>query len=1070
MNSRNNFNVAPLFSWPQLSPTGIVLEIGSLGSCSYGESTPRNISWNCMNEVQTYNGFDIRQITSITQIFPHTRRYYPDIQYRYPIAKRSSAKSAQILKDSYPEFDISQEYIAATFLEESYNESNYKIFDPYMSNELISVGSYEFGPGMIEKFMTLPMGTSGTELNFIPLSYDNALRDSNYIVSQYQPDLSNISTLNFKTPIKQVSSSIYENTPTINKSRDNTFNCCPSLLAIRTMSGTTFLKIINTGSELKAIALDSIIHEDDLEHMHVTFNPMIYGEAAIVDGNGGIHLWKGERHEDYSKFFKYNFKTVHRSQIDVDLPFKDLWRTCVYGAHPQTLIVASRTSADIFDFRSRSVTLPQNLFGVNNKDKIFSFQRSPVSNAYEFALTTQNDVILLDQRFSKRPMLTWAHHHSSPPSGVNIITKKQTSMVLIWSKNPPTITSFQYLTSASGPVISTNQPVSIPPFTTHPTFSRSKYLRTPHAIRDDKITEGSIQQHKLPPLSSVLLLENNVSSRNSTHLGSCFSIFQLSQTGALYSQVFQARAETDSFIQQSVPSKLQISDMPNSIASLHYLADMDVGTTPELRVKQNQSWSFEKLWNYISKDFKCESSSNNISPFVLETGALFFSWESVENYFEHYGHAYGFNCQKRSIIKDLNGNVRSLTYACMEAQTARHRIMMLCEWRITLSSIKSNECFIVTEFINQHNHDLFSALYNSEGCRSRIGDDIDMGVISTEDSIKEALMSFDTLQESYTDPFAFLLKKFYHDNRLIVDNTGHPLTLYEILRNIPNSHINGSEAQSVQQFSETSKFKKDSLELFVEWSLFDVNLLFEHLWNEDLNSALTISQIYGFPNINVTKNPADIEKDIKFYLQKAYPLSANKSGVLENTDVDDQIKRSRQNAIDEVSRDLVECSQSFISKPQKCLKFLLSSDLLPEQNSINDLANSDIFTIKCKKPINDDGYVMSTAAQELFDDWIIDQNLEEYDYRFLEDVIEKSKTSISILETEQEEALLNETENPSIGNIEGYESTNFMENEVSNRAESSRITLQPALNASEGGGLNKILEKPKKKKRRSGFR
>ena len=53
MNSRNNFNVAPLFSWPQLSPTGIVLEIGSLGSCSYGESTPRNISWNCMNEVQT---------------------------------------------------------------------------------------------------------------------------------------------------------------------------------------------------------------------------------------------------------------------------------------------------------------------------------------------------------------------------------------------------------------------------------------------------------------------------------------------------------------------------------------------------------------------------------------------------------------------------------------------------------------------------------------------------------------------------------------------------------------------------------------------------------------------------------------------------------------------------------------------------------------------------------------------------------------------------------------------------------------------------------------------------------
>jgi hypothetical protein len=77
------------------------------------------------------------------------------------------------------------------------------------------------------------------------------------------------------------------------------------------MSGTSFLKIVNSESELnahnvssqvhlKAIVLDSVLNKKD-DHMHVTFNPMIYGEAAIIDGNGGIHLWKGERHEDYSK-------------------------------------------------------------------------------------------------------------------------------------------------------------------------------------------------------------------------------------------------------------------------------------------------------------------------------------------------------------------------------------------------------------------------------------------------------------------------------------------------------------------------------------------------------------------------------------------------------------------------------------------------------------------------------------------------------------------------------------------------------------------------------------------------
>ncbi|RIA98529.1 hypothetical protein C1645_96408 [Glomus cerebriforme] len=171
-----------------------------------------------------------------------------------------------------------------------------------------------------------------------------------------------MSTLNFKTPIRQVASSIYENTPTKNL---DTFNHCPSLIAIRTISGTTFVKIIipETGIDphnvsshvhLKAIVLDSILHQKDdiFNHMHVTFNPMIYGEAAIIDGNGSIHLWKGERHEDHSKLFiKYDFTTMRTSQVDAGLSFKDLWKTCVYGAHPQTLLVASRTSADLLDFR-----------------------------------------------------------------------------------------------------------------------------------------------------------------------------------------------------------------------------------------------------------------------------------------------------------------------------------------------------------------------------------------------------------------------------------------------------------------------------------------------------------------------------------------------------------------------------------------------------------------------------------------------------------------------------------------------------------------------------------------------
>jgi hypothetical protein len=266
-------------------------------------------------------------------------------------------------------------------------------------------------------------------------------------------------------------------------------------------------------------------------------------------------------------------------------------------------------------------------------------------------------------------------------------------------------------------------------------------------------------------------------------------------------------------------------------------------------------------------------------------------------------------------------------------------------------------------------------------------------------------------------------------------------------------HIKDLEVPRVQQFSETSKIKNNSLELSIEWSLFDVNFLFEQLWNEDLNSALTISQICGFPNINITdKCPADIEKEFNDYLQKAYPLSSN----LLHSVIDDKIKHSHQHAIDEVSRDLVKCSQSFISKRQSCSKFSLSSDFLSERNLINSSTNSS-FAIKCKKLIDNigtlekgnDGYIMLTATQELFNDWIIGQNLKEYDYRFLDNFenITEITEIINISEKNQREALFNdilETKNSALESTTEYEDT-----------------YQNTSN---------ILEKPKKKSRKSGFR
>ena len=74
------------------------------------------------------------------------------------------------------------------------------------------------------------------------------------------------------------------------------------LIAVRTTTATTFLTLVpkedgkrDFPRSTNAIAIDSISNMGlaaTSEHMHVTFNPLLYGEAAIIDGSGSVHIWR----------------------------------------------------------------------------------------------------------------------------------------------------------------------------------------------------------------------------------------------------------------------------------------------------------------------------------------------------------------------------------------------------------------------------------------------------------------------------------------------------------------------------------------------------------------------------------------------------------------------------------------------------------------------------------------------------------------------------------------------------------------------------------------------------------
>ncbi|CAG8566796.1 34933_t:CDS:10, partial [Gigaspora margarita] len=965
--------------------TSTALSFGSFGGFVHDRCMPHTIKWEFANASIRNSEPEIYQLSPLIQTFPHTRRYGPvNFDPNIKTAKEFAAQSAQFLQGINPEFDVPQEFMKGIFFKEAYNDYKNEKYDPYMSSQLISIGNYE-DTKTLKKFIAFPMGIAGTDLklklvaytyiihdkDLIPISesFDKEPQDSKSYIGQHKLDLSAMTTLKFKTPVRQITSSISEKWQLYNS------GVTPSLLAVRTVTGTTFFCIMNAESDfsssinqgpIKPVALDTILNHStrtSFEHTHVAFNPKLYGEAAIVDCGGGIYVWKAERYEaQIKRINKYEIETIRDPQVQEDAPLKDLWRTCEYSAHPKCLYVASRERIDLFDFRNACNTQSLNMFNTIEGDQIYAFQNLPFPNSFQSILVTNSKVILLDQRFPKRPLLSWIHYNTDLPIGLNTLIDKQTSTVLTWSKNPPKITAFQIPISKSGLVTATGYPILIPSFHTHPTYCRSKYLRVPNPSRLYKIAEEFIQPQTLPPLASVLLLRNRIKTTNPENFGSCFSVIQLSQTGALYSQSFYSRLHASIFPQASMNLKkedMQIAEMPPSVASLQLIADQDVGTNPELQLKSHQKWPFEKIWNYITKDFKLLHHDNE-TPTVLEIGAMFPSWEHVEKYFEKYSQEMGFCYRQKSITTDTTGIVRTINYACTEGaiyeRSKRLRKVVPCKWEITLDIAKTNTNIYVTKFSNKHNHKTFSPIFRSNPAKE---------TVLSNDYKFDVLQIFSQMTQNNNIP---TWKNFFRNN-----------------------------------------LEMDKVEISIDWTNVDLDSLLEQLSmvsNNFCSSSTIVPKIYGFPYFIVTDDDQYYKvEDIYAALRNAYPLplSNNQDKELKSKlkkkiidylngsyklETNDKIQHLREFAIEELIRDLSFSSHVLISKYEHNSKYSLSSKFLPMSKVTPMFEPFETFSIKCdisrknKSPQLDKSFELTPTVQALFDDWIIGQDVKEYEYHY----------------------------------------------------------------------------------------
>ncbi|RUS15204.1 hypothetical protein BC938DRAFT_477049, partial [Jimgerdemannia flammicorona] len=207
-----------------------------------------------------------------------------------------------------------------------------------------------------------------------------------------------------------------------------------ALLAVRTYSGVTFLRLHPKGSEYDpcgpsppatAELLDEITPSreglPDYHAMHVAMSPYWIGEACVVGSDGRVVLWSTEKKTSTSAAI-YNVRTLRDPGIHANPSNQDPWMSCDYGAHPRSVLIASTGGLELLDFRIPPASAPVTLYIPPAKSRIHAFRRPPLGNAFQTFLATSSEIVVVDQRFPSRPVLAWAHHRElDPPSGIEVV-------------------------------------------------------------------------------------------------------------------------------------------------------------------------------------------------------------------------------------------------------------------------------------------------------------------------------------------------------------------------------------------------------------------------------------------------------------------------------------------------------------------------------------------------------------------------------------------------------------------------------------------------------------------------
>ncbi|KAL5511153.1 hypothetical protein ACEPAH_4368 [Sanghuangporus vaninii] len=414
-----------------------------------------------------------------SKVFPCTRP--KELEKANVTLQRRAEQGAKFLRRFHPDVDIPLELIGDALKQDEAVEKRYELFDPFAGNTLSATYCFD-GAKKRAIALAFPSGKLGGDLNISPLSIH-----LNSVL--FQPRTRPIWT--FDTPIRQITSSA----PAINFEET-----AGRTLAVRTYGQVSVFDVRNqmtsTADSTKppfAIFEAMSIRSQDFQSnsgggiVDMSFSRSDPGELLVVTEKGtGYQCSRREGEKTIKRLFEHPLEGEG-----------SFWK--IFGdGNAYSGTVTSEKLVQKFDTRSFGTSL--NLLEYNDGRNVIT-SLFPTLLEHLLCASTTSQVIWIDERYPKQPLLGWRHHR---------VFDRTLSLRTIEFEN----TSLAFLCS-----------------------SKNDYVT---AISVDKLQDTLLQCEMLPrvlaPLSDSPLTTGRVLIRHPGSPSDSFSLLELSERGSLHHQ------------------------------------------------------------------------------------------------------------------------------------------------------------------------------------------------------------------------------------------------------------------------------------------------------------------------------------------------------------------------------------------------------------------------------------------------------------------------------------------------------------------------------------------------------